>query len=415
MIPPDLFFGVFIVATTHMATDQEQIQYLWQQVFSGQATEAERHALNQLLADDRYKDDIERLMQATYEGMEATSSFFSMSQKEAMLLEITKNRTTTLSRQVHPLRRWGWVAAAAVLAGLVVTGIRYFIQPEKQVIDMTVVTTGDVMPGSHKAVLTLADGSKITLDDAGNGELAKQPGATVMKPDSGSLVYKGGVADGRLVYNTLATPRGGQYRLVLPDGTVAWLNAASSITYPTAFNGRERSVETSGEVYFEVARNAQQPFLVKTGRQQIEVLGTHFNINAYHDEGAINTTLLEGAIKVTPAGTTGKAILPKPGQQTSYDLQTGHIQVKQVNTATAIAWKNGLFSFEKAGIQEVMRQLSRWYNVDVIYEGNIPSQTFSGDIYRNLGLSKALEMLGFVGFHFEMQNGPAGKSIIVKP
>lgn len=401
-----------------MATAQEQIQYLWQQVFSGNATEAEKDALNTLLADETHKDAIARLMQKTYEGMEETGSFFSMTQKEAMLLEITKNKITPLSRPVHPLRRWGWVAAAAVLAGVVVTGIQYFIQPGKPSIGKIVVVAEDVLPGSHKAVLTLADGSKITLDDAGNGELAKQPGATVMKLDSGSLAYKGGPADGKPVYNTLATPRGGQYRLVLPDGTVAWLNAASSITYPTAFSGRERSVETSGEVYFEVARNEQQPFIVKTNRQRTEVLGTHFNINAYKDEAAINTTLLEGAIKVTPIGSVdspGKAMLPKPGQQTSYDLETGKMQVKQANTAAVIAWRNGLFSFEKAGIQEVMRQLSRWYNVDIIYEGNITTQTFSGDIYRNLGLLKALEMLGFVGFHFEMQNGPNGKRIIVKP
>lgn len=402
-----------------MATAQEQIQYLWQQVFSGTATEAEKDALNQLLADETYKDEIERLMLETYEGMEGTSSFFSMVQKEAMLLEITKNKPTPLSRPVHPLRKWGWVAAAAVLVGLVATGIQYFIQPGKQSAGKVAVVAEDVMPGSHKAVLTLADGSKITLDDAGNGELTKQPGATVVKLDSGSLAYKGSPADGKLVYNTLATPRGGQYRLVLPDGTVAWLNAASSITYPTAFSGRERSVETSGEVYFEVARNEQQPFIVKTNRQQTEVLGTHFNINAYQDEAAINTTLLEGAIKVMPIGeagsSSGKAMLPKPGQQTSYDLQTGKMQVKQANTAAVIAWKNGLFSFEKAGIQEVMRQLSRWYNVDIIYEGNITTQTFSGDIYRNLGLSKALEMLGFVGFHFEIQNGPGGQRIVVKP
>jgi len=401
-----------------MATAQEQLQYLWQQVFSGNATEAEKHTLNTLLEDETYKGTIERLMEETYDGMEATGNFFSMAQKEAMLLEITKSRPTPLFRAVHPLRRWGWVAAAAVLVGLVVTGARYFIQQGKTSVDKVVVIN-DVMPGSHKAVLTLADGSKITLDDAGNGELARQPGATVVKLDSGSLVYKEQPADGKLVFNTLATPRGGQYRLVLPDGTVVWLNAASSITYPTAFSGRERSVETSGEVYFEVARNEQRPFVVKTGRQQTIVLGTHFNINAYKDEAAINTTLLEGAIKVVQLGTdgslSGKAMLPKPGQQTSYDLQTGQMQVKPANTAMVIAWKNGLFSFEKAGIQEVMRQLSRWYNVDIIYEGNITTQTFSGDIYRNLGLSKALEMLGFVGFHFEMQNGPAGKSIIVKP
>jgi transmembrane sensor len=392
-----------------MTKDQDQIQYLWKQVFSGQATEAERHALNQLLADDTYKDEIERLLHETYEEMEESSGFFSLAQKEAMLRNITESQR----KPGRTLPIWRWAAAAAVLVGLVAVGIQYFKSPHTP--PAVKIAAGEVMPGSNKAVLTLADGSSIVLDDASNGELAKQPGASVVKLDSGSLAYTRTPADGKLVYNTLTTPRGGQYRLVLPDGTVAWLNAASSITYPTAFSGRERSVETSGEVYFEVAHNAQQPFLVKTARQQIEVLGTHFNINAYQDEAAINTTLLEGAIKVVPLGTTAKVMLPKPGQQTSYHLQTGHIQVKPANTATAIAWKNGLFSFEKAGIQEVMRQLSRWYNVDVIYEGNIPSQTFSGDIYRNLELSKALEMLGFVGFHFKIENTPDGKRIIVKP
>ena len=277
----------------------------------------------------------------------------------------------------------------------------------------------DALPGGDKAILTLADGSVITLDNANNGELAKQGGVEVMKLANGQLSYvvksTPAVTNTEVTYNTLETPRGGQYQILLPDGTKVWLNAISSIRFPTVFTGPERDVSVTGEAYFEVAHDKSKPFKVKTRETEIEVLGTNFNVNAYEDEQSIKTTLIEGSVKVSRLLTPSAAASAEegrvsrvlvPGQQADQNLNIKqNIDVQQV-----IAWKNGLFKFDRATIQEVTRQLSRWYNVDIIYEKEIPDIKFAGEMQRSLNLSEVLEILEKMGVTFKIE----GKKLLIK-
>jgi ferric-dicitrate binding protein FerR (iron transport regulator) len=276
----------------------------------------------------------------------------------------------------------------------------------------------DVPPGSNRASLTLANGAVLLLDSTANQVI--QQGATTVRQQGGQLQYDVQGAAGATSYNTLATPRGGQFQVSLPDGTKVWLNAASSIKYPTAFTGAERKVEITGEAYLEVAtlRGAagqKIPFKVMAGNAcEIEVLGTHFNINTYTDEPAIKTTLLEGRVKVinrqAPAGNEASAIL-RPGQQAQVALRDAKIHVvDDCDTEQVIAWKNGAFSFDNKSLEEVMRQLARWYDIDVVYEGKPPAVTFVGEMGRDVHLSKVLVFLRESRVSFRME---AGKRLVV--
>jgi ferric-dicitrate binding protein FerR (iron transport regulator) len=234
-----------------------------------------------------------------------------------------------------------------------------------------------------------------------------QGNTKIIKTDSGRLAYNGtNEKPTEITYNTLSTPKGGQYQLILPDGSKVWLNAASSIRYPTAFVGNSRIVEITGEAYFEVMHNSKVPFEVKTRSQVIEDIGTSFNVNAYTDEAAIRTTLLEGAVKVDN-------VVLKPGEQAEADNGTQKITViKGVDIQRAVAWKNGIFSFKDADLKTVMRQLARWYNVDVEYEGAVPGGSFGGDIGRGLTLSQVLEGLAETRVKYKITEG---NKIIIQP
>ncbi|MEP7258910.1 MAG: FecR family protein [Flavitalea sp.] len=250
----------------------------------------------------------------------------------------------------------------------------------------------DIAPGMNKAILTLSNGEQVILDNT-HKKIISDGGVEINK-QGGELIY--GRTD-IIAFNTMTTPRGGQYKLSLPDGTKVWLNAASSITYPTVFTNNERKVFITGEAYFEVAKNAQLPFRVQLPDQsQVQALGTQFNVNAYADEPLMTTTLLEGSVKID------NSIL-KPGEA----YRAG--KVSKANTEAAVAWKNGVFIFYKADLQSVMRQLSRWYDVDVKYEGNIRIRTFSGKIERDLSLSDLLDGLKRTDVHFRIE----GKKLIV--
>ena len=240
----------------------------------------------------------------------------------------------------------------------------------------------------------MANGSQIVLDDAAHGKVAEQGNAEIIKDANGHLVYKGtGKPADEVLYNTVNTPRGGQYKLILPDGSGVWLNAVSSIKYPTAFTGSERVVEITGETYFEVTPDAKKPFRVMVnGRNpsEIQVLGTHFNVNAYSDEPATRTTLLEGSVKVIK-GTASSII--KPGQQTELN-DTGKIKViNNANLTEALAWKDGRFEFNDADLKTILRQVMRWYNVEVEYQGAITERYFTATISRNKTLSGLLAIL----------------------
>lgn len=304
---------------------------------------------------------------------------------------------------VRSMLRWKWAAAAAVLV-LIGTGV-YFAtrQPSQEVV---VKVQQNIAPGKSGAVLTLADGSQVVLDSIKNGVVALQNGSKALLKN-GQLFYEG-EAEGIVAYNTMSTPKGRQFQLQLPDGTQVWMNAASSIRYPTTFNGKERKVEVTGEVYFEIVKNEQMPFRVKAGNKaDIEVLGTHFNVNAYDDEESLNATLLEGAIRVTKG--TDKVIL-KPGQQARVEE---HIKViPDADIDKVMAWKNGFFNFENANLQEVMRQLQRWYDIEVVYEKGVPDMEFVGKMSKNINLADLLTILEKTNVHFRLEEG---RRLIVEP
>lgn len=267
----------------------------------------------------------------------------------------------------------------------------------------------DLPPGSNKATLTLSNGAVINLDDTRNGQIARQGNTIVDKYANGQLVYQQEeTAKAEVVYNTLTTPRGGQFKLVLPDGSEVWLNAASTIKYPTSFPGKERKVDIQGEAYFEIAHNASQPFIVNANGMEVKVLGTHFNINAYNDESLLKTSLLEGSISLSK---NGEVVLLTPGQQARL-AAAGPIKViNDVDMEEVIAWKNGYFSFNRADLKTVMRQIARWYDVDISYEGQVPERSFGGKIDRNNNASEVLRILKESKVHFSID----GKKIIVKP
>jgi transmembrane sensor len=266
----------------------------------------------------------------------------------------------------------------------------------------------DVSPGGDKATLTLADGSTIALDDAQNGTLAQQGGSKIIKLD-GKISYDPANRNFKeIVYNTISTPKGGQYQLELPDGSKVWINAASSIHFPTSFTGKERRVEIEGEAYFEVAKNPNMPFIVTVNDAEVQVLGTHFNVNAYSDEDNVKTTLLEGSVKFVHGVNTN---MLTPGQQTQLETNGMIKVVSNVDVDEVVAWKNGMFDFKNAGIETVMRQLSRWYDVEIEYSGKT-DDLFFADMRRNIKLSDALKALELTGkVKFDIQ----GKKIIVMP
>jgi len=301
-------------------------------------------------------------------------------------------------------------AVAAAILLLMVTGGYFWYRAQPTVVK-GVVVKNDVLPGGDKAILTLAGGQRIILDSVHQGLLAQQGNAQVSKTDSGRLVYRsggGGVAAAP-VYNTLSTPRGGQYQLILPDGTKVWLNAASSITYPTSFIA-ERSISITGEAYFEVAQDPGRPFKVKVNDMTVTVLGTSFNINAYNDEPGMRTTLLTGAIAVNTRG--GRSVV-RPGQQTLVKVNGDAIDiVDHADVEQAVAWKDGRFSFHEADLPTVMRQLARWYDVDITYEGDIPPRRFSGRIGKTLTLDQVLKILTHTRVHYSIE---AGNRLIIRP
>lgn len=387
-----------------MSIEQEHIRHLWQRVISGQATEEERLRLDELVADEEHKHVVEDLLQQVYDEMEDADRFFSSAEKEAMMREIVGKQPAA---PVRILRKWRRVAAAAVFLGMVTAGVYYLAQPVNHPV---VAVPQEIAPGSNGAVLTLANGSQLVLDSVDNGLIASQQGAQVVMKNGQLLYDPVNESSGNLAYNTMTTPKGRQFGLVLPDGSRVWLNAASSLKYPTAFTGKERVVELTGEAYFEVARNAAQPFRVSVqGRAAVEVLGTHFNVNAYENEAVIKATLLQGSIRLR--GEDAVPVILKPGQQGV--LQRGApVLVQSADVDKAMAWKNGIFNFNDASLQEVMRQLERWYNIEVVYEKGIPDKYFYGKVSRDMPLSGVLKALEATRVHFRIEQG---RKLVVMP
>ncbi|MBS1597441.1 MAG: FecR family protein [Bacteroidetes bacterium] len=307
-----------------------------------------------------------------------------------------------------------YAAAAGIL--IVLGGASWLIwnnsrKPEQKNIVVSVYKN-DVAPGRSKATLTLANGSVVTLDTAEQGKIIQEGDAKILKTENGQLAYTLDpsviLRNREILFNTVATPRGGQYQLLLADGSRVWLNAASSLKYPVYFTGKERSVELTGEAYFEVAKNPKMPFKVKVNGMEVQVLGTHFNVMAYTDEREIRTTLLEGSVKIIKGDENS---LLKPGQQSVVDENGSMKTIDNQNLDEVVSWQKGIFQFTNSDVKTIMRQAARWYDVDVSYEGDIPDH-FNATIPRNVSVSKLFEILELTGhIHFKID----GKKVIVLP
>jgi transmembrane sensor len=303
---------------------------------------------------------------------------------------------------------WKWAAVAAGIAAIIYFGNIFLtrkIQPVVAKTDSIIFRQpNDVVPKGNNAILTLSNGKIIVLDSVKNGIIARQGNTKVIKLDSGQLAFAPEINNGtrpeEINYNTISTPRAAQYQLVLSDGTKVWLNAASSLRFPTNFKGDVRSVELTGEGYFEVAKNKEKPFVVRTAGQEVKVLGTHFNIMAYDDEESIQTTLLEGLVVVSH---NNHSETLKPGKQSRLNRDNNSLIVVDANTNQAVAWKNGYFYFDRSDVKSIMRQVSRWYDLDIVYESPAPDMKFSGKIERNLPLSGISHLLESGQIHFRIE------------
>lgn len=311
---------------------------------------------------------------------------------------------------------WRRIFVAACLFIAAAIGLLFYLNSTHKVTQPLAAVAEDILPGGNKAVLTLSNGKKISLTDVGKGELAKQSGIRISKTRDGQLVYQVSTSDlpvgsAEVEYNTVETPRGGQYQIDLPDGTKVWLNAASHLKFPLSFaNLTERRIELTGEAYFEVEKDAGKPFVVSTEKQSVHVLGTHFNVNAYGDDPIVKTTLLEGSVRVQHEGVPGDYRILVPGQQSQISLAATPIQVVKVDPLIETAWKNGKFSFENEPIENIMRQISRWYDVDVVYQDNVAGKTVWGSINRYSNVSKVLSVVERTGkIHFKVK----GRRVIV--
>ncbi|MGV3510275.1 MAG: FecR family protein [Sphingobacteriaceae bacterium] len=330
--------------------------------------------------------------------------------KQLMLHNIlmqTQNETAVVSLNNRTSKRRFWLQSAAASLILLLSAGLYFYKKTEPVTIASVKKEipVDIPAGGNAATLTLADGTRILLDDAQNGVLASEGNTSVKKTKDGQLVYDlsnlNALTNSKLTYNTISTPNGGQYQVILPDGTKVWLNAGSSLTFPTAFKGNERKVTMEGEAYFEVAKNKLAPFRVEAMGQTVEVLGTHFNVMAYNDESSVQTTLLEGSVRVIKNKNSQVIV---PGEQAK--VKGDYISVTTEDTKAITAWKDGFFVFKSENIQSIMRKISRWYNVKINYEGNVSNKSFGGKISRNRNISEVLEMLELTGsVHFKIASG----------
>lgn len=407
------------------APDDIRLKYLLEKYLANRCSQEELDLLLASVSENAGSDELRLTLEACWEQVrgkkplpevDTTSLFQAILQREE---EFGRKRRLRRRR----LARYRTVTLAFVLAIVATWGILLMLRPGppapvKPVVAAQSRFKNDVQPGGNKAVLVLANGQSIVLDSANNGTLAMQGGMKVVKLNNGQLVYRAGKGDQESapVYNTISTPRGGQYELVLQDGTRIWLNAESSIRFPTVFTGKDRSVELSGEAYFEVAPKASNPFKIymlnqpsgtEKNRKEIDVLGTKFNVMAYEEEKMIRTTLLEGAIAI---GDESEKNLMKPGQQAEWQAAEAGVKITDdADIDAAVAWKNGFFSFDRSDIRTIMRQLSRWYDLKVTYKEGGTAKTFWGGIQKDLPLSDVLRILEKSGVEFSID----GKNVIV--
>jgi len=419
-----------------MSRIPDDIDYLWRQYLSEKATAGELDRLFRYIRDtgndslhaaairkhlSGYKgiehwsaatqSDIVANILQRYKNKDLPASQLSETQLSAVQLpevllpqpELPETQAQAANTRRLVIRRWMSYAAAVIFIVITVAVYSIYRQPgpgDAASADVAAAVPADVEPGKEGALLTLADGTVIVLDGLDDGLVASQGGANVVL-NEGQLAYDAkGNDPARVVYNVISTPKGRQFHIQLPDGTHAWLNSASSIRFPSTFIGKERVVDITGEIYFEVAKNKEASFKVQINEDaSVEVLGTHFNVNAYEDEGSIQTTLLEGAVRMRFASQTESLT---PGQR-ARTVGQGMVVDKSPNLDQIMAWTKGLFIFDDDDVYTVMRQLERWYDIQVRFEGERTEKQYNGKIQRNLKLSQILKVLEGVGIHVRLE------------
>ncbi|WP_165503486.1 FecR family protein [Pedobacter hiemivivus] len=402
---------------------EEEIIRLFKRYLANECSEEETKSFLELFHSKEHESFFKELIDAEL-SKKADAEFKNMPNIKAELSQVREKviQETTPSFHREPIQLKLWSRRIVVAAMLILcssAGLYFYLRNQTSNNGQLV---GDIGPGSNKALLTLADGSQIVLDEALKGNLTNQNGVRITKADDGQLVYTINETaqaqnlndgSGKMLTNTISTPRGGQYQVNLPDGTRVWLNAESVIKFPISFvDLKERRVELQGEAYFEVEKDATKPFFVSTDKQEVRVLGTHFNISSYKNELDTKTTLLEGSVKVRLLNTkrVSQKVL-KPGDQSQIRATSAQINVVTVDPQSEIAWKNGRFFFENEPIEDIMKQIKRWYDVDVEYEDNMAGKTIWGSVTRYGNVSKVLSVLESTGgVHFKIE----GRRIIVR-
>lgn len=380
----------------------ERIKYLLEQYFNHAATvEEERELATWSLADEN-RQELELLLKDLWEQTKAGEEMGTGIAKDIFLKIIGKNRAKV------PIVHWKRLVAAASIIAIIGIGVYFYTSLSKNnsAPAITTVTSKDIpAPAANRAIITLADGSRVYLDSVGDGQLAQQGNIKLMKLSNGQIAYQ--TASGEMVkeiqFNTLTNPKGSKViNMALADGSRVWLNAGSSVTYPVVFVGNERKVELKGEGYFEVAKDPSKKFIVSANSTTTEVLGTHFNINAYEDEEAMRVTLLEGSVIVSNPRYKNKVTL-RPGQQAALDKTDADIKLSRADLDQVLAWKTGFFTFNDLSFDEVMKKIERWYDIKVVYARTIPNINLEGDLSKNTSLNGALEALRFQGVDLKLE------------
>lgn len=378
----------------------EELKILYEKFLRNECSEAELQVFidEMASASEEERNPVYQLLDKTWAEMETPGR-----QPEAPVAEKPQLQVVGARRGKKQLLQW---MAAACLVALLGTGLFLWLRPSGNLVGPGATVQIRLSPETNRSMLTLADGSTIVLGNGGDTTIARQGSTEVLRMNSG-LVYKVNGNDPALAgYNVLTTPRGGQYKLTLPDGSNAWLNAAASIRFPVNFTGASREVEVSGEIYFEVQKNPDQPFVVHAGPSRTEVLGTHFDVKAYADEPSVSVTLMEGAVRFS--GGRYQQVL-KPDQQVLFDKQSGTGTVQKADTATVMAWTRGELSLSGMDLESLMREISRWYDVDVKIKGTLQQKRFQGTLKRNVSLQDVLAALNANGVDTKLE----GRSLIV--
>jgi transmembrane sensor len=400
-------FYLLLIRKNQINMNEKEYILLYEKYISGLCNEEEKQTLYQyrdnfkLISDDEtpISDGMTAQKDKIYKNI-----MVSLGDSKMISLDHPKKETFRFNFLLK-------IAAAILITGSCALLLFNFLEVKKETPSLATTTKGKakITPGKSTATLTLSNGAVLDLDKYKGGLINKTGHTIINKTTDGAIVYSAQTnnAPADLAYHTINVPKGGNYTITLQDGTQVWLNSASSLTYPVSFNGKTRSVELKGEAYFEVAQNKKSPFIVNARQSKVTVLGTHFNVMAYENRPSVNTTLLEGSVRLSAGSQTAVLV---PGEQGIADLNNARINVTKANINYAMAWKNGYFMFQNDTIEDIMEQISRWYDVEVEYRGDMRHKTFGGVYSKNKDLEELLKGLELTGIiHFKIE----GRRIIV--